>query len=415
MLPTHRRPLWTPWFALLVSSALFILFSYSISLAAPPQQGSTEVETDGQEYVVQRGDWLSRISQRFYGDTSGVGAIVEATNAKAATDPRFDVIEDPDEIEVGQLLWIPDSPDDVVVADEEAAGEGSDEEEMTETEAISATATLTVTETLSESIDGSDGMISDTVEAGGEVVSPTVRFAAPLDGDEVPLRFEVAMAAEGLLVEPAGEIRPGAGHFHILVDTDFIPAGELVPFDEQHLHFGRGQLTTTLELEPGEHLLRLQFANGAHIALEGEQYQDTITVTVAAPDAATDAAVPDAGSAAGDEALPSVSFVEPQDGDEVSPRFDVVMAVEGLTVEPAGEIHEGAGHLHILVDTDFVPADELLPFDEQHLHFGRGQLTTTLELEPGVHTLNLQFANGAHIALEGEPYRDSITVTVVEE
>jgi hypothetical protein len=30
----------------------------------------------------------------------------------------------------------------------------------------------------------------------------------------------------------------------------------------------------------------------------------------------------------------------------------------------------------------------------------------------GVHTLRLQVANGAHIALEGEQYRDEITVTV---
>jgi hypothetical protein len=67
---------------------------------------------------------------------------------------------------------------------------------------------------------------------------------------------------------------------HILVDADFVPPGEVLIFDEQHLHFGQGQLTTTLALDPGEHVLRLQFANGAHIALDGEQYQDTITVTV---------------------------------------------------------------------------------------------------------------------------------------
>jgi hypothetical protein len=33
-------------------------------------------------------------------------------------------------------------------------------------------------------------------------------------------------------------------------------------------------------LEPGEHVLRLQFANGAHIALDGPAYRDEITVTV---------------------------------------------------------------------------------------------------------------------------------------
>ena len=90
------------------------------------------------------------------------------------------------------------------------------------------------------------------------------------------------------------------------------------------------------------------------------------------------------------------------------------MAANGLTVEPAGEIHEGAGHMHILVDTDFTPPGEVILTDAQHLHYGKGQLTTTLALDPGVHVLHLQFANGAHIALDGDQYRDTITVTVAE-
>jgi len=107
-----------------------------------------------------------------------------------------------------------------------------------------------------------------------------VRFVAPVDGAVITSTFDVEMAAEGLTIEPAGEINENAGHFHISIDSDFVAPGELVPFDEQHLHFGQGQMTTTLDLEPGVHTLRLQVANGAHIALEGEQYRDTITVTV---------------------------------------------------------------------------------------------------------------------------------------
>lgn len=109
-----------------------------------------------------------------------------------------------------------------------------------------------------------------------------VHFVTPQDGDTVPPTFDVEMSAEGILIEPAGEIHAGAGHFHILVDTDFLAPGELIPFDEQHLHFGQGQFTTTLELEPGVHVLRLQVANGAHQALDSSQYQDEITITVAA-------------------------------------------------------------------------------------------------------------------------------------
>jgi hypothetical protein len=384
------------------------------------QQTSSPVspgQEDGEEYVVKRGDWLSKISQQFFGSSSAWRVIVSATNAKAATDPRFTVIEDPDEIEVGQLLWIPSMPSESEaeaepeMADEEAPDQEAEDQEAEE----SATAEAETT--------------TPSVQADGATISPSVRFAEPLDGAVVPSTFDVVMAAESLIVESAGEIREGAGHFHILVDTDFVAAGELLPFDENHLHFGRGQLTTTLELEAGVHTLRLQFANGAHIALEGEQYLDTITVTVgsgisapsdvitssATSEAAPSSMVTATGAITEESAISGVRFVEPQNGDEVLSPFDVTMEAEGLTVEPAGEIREGAGHLHILVDTDFVPPDELLPFDENHLHFGRGQLTTTLELEPGVHTLNLQFANGAHIALDGEEYRDTITVTVTAE
>ncbi len=235
--------------------------------------------------------------------------------------------------------------------------------------------------------------ITVTVEVGDE--TPAVGFEQPADGATVTSPFEVVMAATGLVVEPSGEVNEGAGHFHILVDTDFTPAGEVIPTDEQHLHYGQGQTTATLELEPGEHTLRLQFADGLHTALEGDQYRDTITVTVEEGDVA-----------------PSVGFEQPADGATVPSTFKVVMAADGLVVEPSGEINEGAGHFHILVDTDFVPTGQVIPTDEQHLHYGKGQQTVYVELEPGEHTLHLQFADGAHIALEGEQYRDTITVNV---
>ena len=228
-----------------------------------------------------------------------------------------------------------------------------------------------------------------------DAAAQSVAFFDPLDGATVSSPFEVVMAATGLVVEPSGEVNDGAGHFHILVDTEFVATGEVIPTDEQHLHYGKGQTSISLELAPGEHTLRLQFADGAHIALEGEQYQDTITVVVD-----------------GSVAAPAVRFAQPADGANVSSPFEVVMEANGLVVEPSGEVNEGAGHFHILVDTEFVATGEVIPTDEQHLHYGKGQTSITLELAPGEHTLRLQFADGAHIALEGEQYQDTITVVV---
>ena len=65
---------------------LFLLF-YHPSWAAPLPQNAQQ--DDGQEYVVQAGDSLYKISGQFYGQPSAYTVIVEATNAKAATDRRF--------------------------------------------------------------------------------------------------------------------------------------------------------------------------------------------------------------------------------------------------------------------------------------------------------------------------------------
>lgn len=107
-----------------------------------------------------------------------------------------------------------------------------------------------------------------------------IYFTSPTDGATVSSPVQVVMSGEFFTVEPAGTIHPGAGHLHILVDNDCITPGQVIPKDETHLHFGAGQLTAELELAPGEHMLCLQAADGAHFALPGEGMVETITITV---------------------------------------------------------------------------------------------------------------------------------------
>lgn len=92
---------------LLIAAA--VLISYQTALAAPPPQGSGS----GQDYIVQADDWLSKLADKFYGDPQAYQAIVAATNAKATTDATYIEIENPDVIEVGQRLFVPDSVDAV--------------------------------------------------------------------------------------------------------------------------------------------------------------------------------------------------------------------------------------------------------------------------------------------------------------
>ncbi len=108
----------------------------------------------------------------------------------------------------------------------------------------------------------------------------SVRFATPLDGDSVTSPVTVEMIAENFVVEPAANgVTAGHGHLHIMIDTPCVEPRLTVPPDDQHLHFGKGQTSAVLDLDPGRHFLCLQAADGSHTALRAV---DEITITVLA-------------------------------------------------------------------------------------------------------------------------------------
>jgi Domain of unknown function (DUF4399) len=105
------------------------------------------------------------------------------------------------------------------------------------------------------------------------------------DNQFLPENFQIRFGFENLQVKPAGvDIEnKSAGHFHILIDEPMqsIPEGEIVPWDDNHIHYGKGQTEAVLTLSPGKHTLTLQFADGAHRSY-GKVLSSTITVNVKA-------------------------------------------------------------------------------------------------------------------------------------
>ncbi len=89
--------------AMVLALALLVMVAGVAGAAAPVFQEG------GQEYVVQADDWLSKLAEKTYGDVLAWPIIWEATNAKSQEDSSFAFIEDPNIIEVGQKLWIPDA------------------------------------------------------------------------------------------------------------------------------------------------------------------------------------------------------------------------------------------------------------------------------------------------------------------
>jgi hypothetical protein len=89
----------------------------------------------------------------------------------------------------------------------------------------------------------------------------------------------VKFAVTGMDVKPAGDMSANTGHHHLLINGDSMKSGESIPFDETHMHFGKGQTETEVKLPPGKYKLTMQFANGAHQSY-GAGLSKSINITV---------------------------------------------------------------------------------------------------------------------------------------
>jgi hypothetical protein len=92
--------------------------------------------------------------------------------------------------------------------------------------------------------------------------------------------FKLEMGADVIRVDTAGPVMEGGGHHHLFIDAeDSLAAGEIVPKDSTHIHFGKGQTEYELKLSPGKHKLTLQMADGLHRSY-GSKMAATIHVNV---------------------------------------------------------------------------------------------------------------------------------------
>lgn len=212
-----------------------------------------------------------------------------------------------------------------------------------------------------------------------------VSFVTPSDGQTVSGGVSLVMEAENFTIEESGEVNDNAGHFHVLVDTDPVKPGESIPDDDQHVHFGDASTESVLALQPGDHSLTLQVGDGQHRA-----YDVTATVEVTIEQA-------------------SAQFTNVDDGDTVSNPVRFEWQTENYTLESSGEVRQGSGHAHLIVDTDPVPVGNTIPSDDQHVHFGDGSASGELDLDTGEHAVTLQMGNGHHLAT---PVTDTVNITV---
>jgi hypothetical protein len=104
----------------------------------------------------------------------------------------------------------------------------------------------------------------------------------PNDGEVIAAGkpFRVWFGLRDMGVAPKDVKMPNTGHHHLLIDTPLPPAGQVIPSDRNHLHFGAGETETTVELPPGKHTLQLLMGDDKHIPHVPPIYSRKITITV---------------------------------------------------------------------------------------------------------------------------------------
>jgi hypothetical protein len=104
----------------------------------------------------------------------------------------------------------------------------------------------------------------------------------------------------------------------------------------------------------------------------------------------------------------------PNDGQVISAGkpFRVWFGLRDMGVAPKDVKFPNTGHHHLLIDSPLPPADQEIPSDRNHLHFGAGETETMVELPPGKHTLQLLMGDDKHIPHNPPIYSKKISITV---
>jgi len=108
-----------------------------------------------------------------------------------------------------------------------------------------------------------------------------VYIISPANGATVGQEVTVRFGLKGMGVAPAGVAKEHTGHHHLLVDVKELPAaGQPIPNDANHIHFGGGQTETTLKLKPGTHTLQLELGDQNHVPFDPAVVSKKITIHV---------------------------------------------------------------------------------------------------------------------------------------
>jgi hypothetical protein len=164
-------------------------------------------------------------------------------------------------------------------------------------------------------------------------------FSNLADGASINTPYLLKFGLTGMGLAPIVKAVAGTGHHHLLVNRELpMDFGKPLPFNDQYIHFGKGQMETVLTFAPGTYTLRLVLADERHIP--NFVYSKPITITVKTKNTEIDAR---------SLVKPGVEILSPQPGASTKAPFRLALHASGLNVANMALTDKGNGHFRVRI------------------------------------------------------------------
>jgi len=155
-------------------------------------------------------------------------------------------------------------------------------------------------------------------------------------GAQLESPFLVRFGLTGIGIAAIKQPVARTGHHHLLVDRDLpLDFTEPLPFNDQYIHFGKGQMEAILDLPEGEHTLRLVFADHKHIP--NFVYSEALKIKVTGKSGKTVADLQNTG----------VSILSPKADSRVRGPFPLVLHASGFNISHTDITEPRTGHFRV--------------------------------------------------------------------
>ena len=165
-----------------------LFFLMIVMMLVVPVTTSAAPLWQGEDYVVQADDWLSKLSDKFLGDVLAYPAITYYTNQKNAEDDSYAKISNSNEIEVGWKIYIPSQEEAQAYLAGGAESVGSGTVKIGAVIPLSAPGSVTGGEAMKAAFE----IALDEINAGGGVLGQQVELVIA-DTEGLPERGAAQM------------------------------------------------------------------------------------------------------------------------------------------------------------------------------------------------------------------------------